>query len=58
MDENFIINKYLKPLSKNFSEALNFSDDAAVLKVFKYKNLVITSTSAKKIQERVLNEKN
>ena len=26
--------------------------------IFKYKNLIITSTSAKKIQERVLNEKN
>ena len=26
--------------------------------LFKYKNVIITSTSAKKIQERVLNEKN
>ena len=26
--------------------------------IFKYKNLIITSSSAKKIQERVLNEKN
>ena len=42
MDENFIINKYFKPLSKNFSEALNFSDDAAILKVFKNKNFVVS----------------
>ena len=26
--------------------------------IFKYRNLIITSSSAKKIQERVLNEKN
>ena len=31
---------------------------ANIYDIFKYKNLVITSTSAKKIQERVLNEKN
>lgn len=42
MDENFIINKYLKPLSKNFEEALNLSDDAAVLKPLKNKNLVVS----------------
>ena len=38
MDENFIINNYLKPLSKNFNEPLNLSDDAAILKVVKKKN--------------------
>ena len=38
----FIINKYLKPLSKNFAEALNLSDDAAVLKNLKNKNLVVS----------------
>ena len=42
MDENFIINKYLRPLSKNFKEALNLSDDAAILKVLKNKNLVVS----------------
>ncbi len=42
MDENFIINKYLKPLSKNFKEALNLSDDAAILKILKNKNLVVS----------------
>ena len=42
MDENFIIDKYFKPLSKNFNEALNFSDDAAILKVFNNKNLVVS----------------
>ena len=42
MNENFIIDKYFKPLSKNFEEALNLSDDAAVLKVLKNKNLVVS----------------
>ena len=42
MNESFIINKYLKPLSKDFAEALNLSDDAAVLKNLKNKNLVVT----------------
>ena len=42
MDEKFIINKYFKPLSKNFAEALNLSDDAAILKVLKNKNLVVS----------------
>ena len=42
MDENFIIKKYFKPLSKNFSEALNLSDDAAILKALKKNNLVIS----------------
>ena len=42
MDENFIISKYLKPLSKNFKESLNLSDDAAVLKVLKNKNFVVS----------------
>ena len=42
MDENFIIDKYFKPLSKNSKEALNLSDDAAVLKVFKKKKLVVS----------------
>ena len=31
---------------------------ANIYDIFKYKNLIITSTSAKKLQERVLNEKN
>ena len=31
---------------------------ANIYDIFKYKNLIITSTSAKKIQERFLNEKN
>ena len=42
MNENLIIDKYFKPLSKNFEEALNLSDDAAVLKVLKNKNLVVS----------------
>ena len=42
MDENYIIDKYFKPLSRNCDEALNFSDDAAILKVFNKKNLVVS----------------
>ena len=42
MDESAIIDKYLKPLSKKFKDALNLSDDAAILKIFKSKNLVIS----------------
>ena len=42
MDEKFIIDNYFRPLSKNFAEALNFSDDAAILKVFNNKNLVVS----------------
>ena len=42
MNEDYIINKYFKPLSTNFKEALNLSDDAAVLKVLKNKNLVVS----------------
>ena len=42
MDEKFIIDNYFRPLSKNFAEVLNFSDDAAILKVFKNKNLVVS----------------
>jgi len=42
MDESAIIAKYLKPLSKKFKDALNLSDDAAILKIFKSKNLVIS----------------
>ena len=42
MDENYIIDKYFKPLSRNCNEALNFSDDAAILKVFNKKNLVVS----------------
>ena len=33
-------------------------DGTNIYDIFKYKNVVITSTSAKKIQQRVLNEKN
>ncbi len=42
MDESVIIDKYLKPLSKQFKEALNLSDDAAILRISKSKNLVIS----------------
>ena len=33
-------------------------DGANIYDLFKYKNIIITSSSVKKIQERVLNEKN
>ena len=42
MNEKFIIDNYFRPLSKNFAEVLNLSDDAAILKVFKNKNLVVS----------------
>ena len=42
MEESIIIDRYLKPLSKQFKEALNFSDDAAILRIYKKKNLVIS----------------
>ena len=42
MDESVIIDRYLKPLSKQFKEALNLSDDAAILRIFNNKNLVIS----------------
>lgn len=42
MDEDFIINKYFKPLSQNFKEPLKLSDDAAILKPIKKKNLVVS----------------
>ena len=32
-------------------------DGANIYDLFKYKNVIITSSSAKKIQERILNEK-
>ena len=33
-------------------------EGANIFDLFKYKNIIITSTSAKKMQERILNEKN
>ena len=37
---------------------LIFDEGANIYDLFKYKSVLITTTSAKKIQERVLNEKN
>ncbi len=42
ISESFIIDKYLRPLSKNFKDSLNLSDDAAVLKNLKNKNFIIS----------------
>ena len=43
---------YVKDLKLIKHEGTNIYD------LFKYKNVILTSTSVKKIQERVLNEKN
>lgn len=42
MNESYIISKYLKPLSKNFRDSINLSDDAAILKLSVNKNLVVS----------------
>ncbi len=42
MKEGYLIEKYFKPLAKNFSDSLALSDDAAILKILKNQNLVIS----------------
>ena len=48
------------PQRHRFDAALKLikEDGNNIYDLFKYKNVVITSTSAKKIQQRILNEKN
>ena len=51
--------KNINKSARNIKNIKLISDEGAnVYDLFKYKNIIITSTSAKKIQERVLNEKN
>ena len=43
MNEQNIIDKYIRPLSKNFEESFSLQDDAALLKNFKNNNIVVSS---------------
>ena len=50
--------KNINKSARNIKNVKLIKDDGAnIYDLFKYKNVIITSTSAKKIQQRVLNEK-
>ncbi len=51
--------KNINKSARNIKDVKVIKDDGAnVYDLFKYKNIILTSTSIKNIQERVLNEKN
>tara|TARA_Y100000389_G_scaffold158987_1_gene160611 strand:+ start:1047 stop:1682 length:636 start_codon:yes stop_codon:yes gene_type:complete len=51
--------KNINKSARNIKNVKLIKDEGAnIYDIFKYKNILITSTSAKKLQERVLNEKN
>ena len=51
--------KNINKSARNIKNVKLIKDEGAnIYDLFKYKNIIITSTSAKKLQERVLNEKN
>ncbi len=51
--------KNINKSARNIKDLKLVKDDGTnIYDIFKYKNLIITSTSAKKIQQRILNEKN
>ena len=51
--------KNINKSARNIKDVKLIKDEGAnIYDILKYKNLIITSSSAKKIQERVLNEKN
>ena len=51
--------KNINKSARNIKNLKLIRDEGAnIYDLFKYKNVIITSSSAKKIQERVLNEKN
>ena len=51
--------KNINKSARNIKDIKLIKDEGAnIYDLFKYKNVIITSSSAKKIQERVLNEKN
>ncbi len=51
--------KNINRSARNIKNIKLIQDEGAnVYDLFKYKNVIITSSSAKKIQERILNEKN
>ena len=43
MNEETFIEKYLQPLSKNFKDAINLTDDAAILKKYNSENYIIST---------------
>ena len=55
-------NDSMKNINKSARNIKNLKlikeEGANIYDLFKYKNVIMTSTSIKKIQERVLNEKN
>ena len=51
--------KNINKSARNIKNIKLIKDEGAnIYDLFKYKNVIITSSSAKKIQERLLNEKN
>ena len=51
--------KNINKSARNIKNVKLIKDEGTnIYDLFKYKNVIITSTSAKKIQDRVLNEKN
>ena len=51
--------KYINKSARNIKNIKLIKDEGTnIYDLFKYKNVIITSSSAKKIQDRVLNEKN
>ena len=51
--------KNINKSARNIKDLKLVKDDGTnIYDIFKYKNLIITSSSAKKIQQRILNEKN
>ena len=51
--------KNINKSARNIKDVkLIYDEGTNIYDIFKYKNVLITSSSAKKIQERVLNEKN
>ena len=51
--------KNINKSARNIKNVKLIKDEGAnIYDLFKYKNIIITSSSAKKIQSRILNEKN
>ena len=51
--------KNINKSARNIKNVKLIKDEGAnIYDLFKYKNVIITSSSAKKIQDRILNEKN
>ena len=51
--------KNINKSARNIKNIKLIKDEGTnIYDLFKYKNVIITSSSAKKIQERILNEKN